>query len=149
MLDYLVPLLAASSDSGADGTGLTGKKNRADSVVNASQSGDSILSRSNSASSVILQHPSEEALREQRHMATSSTLSIRLLDGGEGESLEHSESQRLLSFSNDHMVVMVNGGDDDNAPADALSSAYRVTNTLLLFFQTAASHRSPARCAQP
>lgn len=136
MLDCLVTVLATSRGDAEP------EKKRADSVVSASRDGDS-------TGSVLVQSPEEEAQRKRRHTVTSSSLSIRLLDGGVGEAFDRSDYGRLLSFSNDHVVVMVTGADDDTARDDAVASAYRVASTLLLFFQTAASHRSVGRRAEP
>lgn len=136
MLDCLVTVLATSRGDGEP------EKKRADSVVSASRDGDS-------TGSVLVQSPEEEAQRKRRHTVTSSSLSIRLLDGGVGEAFDRSDYGRLLSFSNDHVVVMVTGADDDTARDDAVASAYRVASTLLLFFQTAASHRNVGRRAEP
>ena len=139
MLDCLVTVLATSH---ADGDNGGSEKKRADSVVSASPDGDS-------TGSVLLQSPEEEAQRKRRHTVTSSSLSIRLLDGGVGEAFDRSDYGRLLSFSNDHVVVMVTGADDDTARDDAVASVYRVASTLLLFFQTASNHRSVGRRTEP
>lgn len=95
---------------------------------------------------------------ERQHSVTSSSLSIRLLDGSGGingasgvngasggygvnDDVDKADYHRFLSFSNDHTIVVVNDSDSYSIRADAVSNIYCVLNTIMLFLQTAISRR--------
>ena len=97
---------------------------------------------------------------ERQHSVTSSSLSIRLLDGSSGTSgvggingasgacgaygvddVDKADYHRFLSLSNDHTIVIVNDSDSYSIRADAVSNIYCVLNSIMLFLQTAISRR--------